>query len=119
MIGLDTATIERDGACRRQVSLTGDKAPGYEKLRVPRSLSFFDDHEPGFLAGFGVTEGSPKQAKADDFLGLETEARDIGRKTKPWIVAHGGDNLENLSDAAGPPRAICCSAAFRAMPDCA
>lgn len=94
MIGLDAPTIERDGAGRRQVSFTGDEALGNEKLRVPHRLSFFHDHEPGFFTGFGVTQGGPKQAKADDFLCLETEAGDIGGEAKPCIVAHGGDNLE-------------------------
>ncbi len=94
MIGLDTATIERDGAPRRKVSFTGDKALGNEKLRVPRRLSFFQDHEPGFFAGFCVSQGGPKQPKANDFLGLETEASDIGGEAKPWIVAHGGTTLK-------------------------
>jgi len=94
MIGMDAATIERDGAGRRQVSFTGDKALGNEKLRVPSRLSFFQDHEPGFFAGFGVSEGSSKQAKGDDFLSLETKARDIGGEAKPWIVAHGGTTLK-------------------------
>jgi hypothetical protein len=118
MIGLDTATIERDGAGWRQVSFTGDQAPGDEKLRVPHRLPFFHDHEPGFFTGFGVTQGGRKQAKADDLLRLETEAGDIGGEAKPWIVAHGEDNLENLSDAVRSPRTICCTAAFGAMTDC-
>jgi hypothetical protein len=94
MIGMDTATIERHGAGRRQVSFTSNKALGNEKLCVPRRLSLFQDHEPDFFASFRAPEGSSKQAKADDFLGLETEACDIGGEAKPWIVAHGGTTLK-------------------------
>jgi len=94
MIGLDTAAIERDGAGRRQVSFTGDYALGDEKLRIPNRLSFFEYHEPGLFAGFRVCEGGSKQAKADDLLGLETEAGDIGGEVKPWILAHGRTTLK-------------------------
>jgi hypothetical protein len=88
MIGLNAATIECDGAGRRQVNFPGGDTLGEQKLGVPRRLSFLQNHEQGFFASFSVAPCRRQQSKSDDVLRFEIEAGDVGSEAEPGIPGH-------------------------------